>query len=55
MSSRYYKSVAPKTKEKEEKLRALHSQKKTMDAITGFFDKATFGLSTPKPKKKTKK
>ena len=38
-------------KKQKEKKRALKSQKKTIDAITGFFDTATFGLSTPKKNK----
>ena len=36
------------------KERALKSQKKTIDSITGFFNKATFGLTKPK-KTKVKK
>ena len=40
------------TKEEKEKKRALKSQTKTMKAITNFFDKVTFGLSTPTEKKK---
>ena len=35
-------------KSDKENKRAIKSQKKTHDAITGFFDKVTFGLSTPK-------
>ena len=36
------------------KERALKSQQKTIDSITGFFNKATFGLTKPK-KPKVKK
>ena len=36
------------------KERALKSQQKTIDSITGFFNKATFGLTKPK-KTKVKK
>ena len=32
----------------KENKRAIKSQKKTQDAITGFFDKVTFGLRIPK-------
>jgi|7_EtaG_2_1085326.scaffolds.fasta_scaffold71710_3 hypothetical protein len=48
-----YSNVAPHIKVKTdfERKRALKSQKKTIDAITGFFDKVTFGLSTPKKSK----
>ena len=35
--------------------KALKSQKKTYEAITGFFDKVTFGLSTPKKNGYSKK
>ena len=38
-------------KSDKEKKRAVESQQKTIDAITGFFDKATLGLSTPKKNK----
>ena len=38
-------------KSDKEKKRAVQSQQKTIDAITGFFDKATLGLSTPKKDK----
>ena len=48
-----YSNVAPHIKVKTdfERKRALRSQKKTIDAITGFFDKVTFGLSTSKKSK----
>ena len=42
-------------KSEKEKKRALKSQKKTYEAITGFFDKVTFGLSTPKKNGYSKK
>ena len=42
-------------KSEKEKKRALQSQKKTIAAITGFFNKATFGLSTPKKNNYSKK
>ncbi len=42
-------------KSEKEKKRALKSQKKTYETITGFFDKVTFGLSTPKKNDYSKK
>ena len=42
-----------KVKTDFERKRAEKSQQKTINAITGFFDTVTFGLSTPKKNKES--
>ena len=44
-----------KVKTDFERKRAEKSQQKTINAITGFFDTVTFGLSTPKKNGYSKK